>query len=315
MKRFLLGAVVVGVAVAVEVLWPGHALYHYGSYNVALAALVVVVPIWGRRYAGRANGVRARTAVLAVVLGTVATGIAGVANGLFAPDDRTYVGAPGEHVRVEGLGTLVFPLASQAAALPEVALERPLRPPLQVGTRARNAGSFILRATPRSAVYVEARDAAGDRLTITQPQGAVFLSPVLLMQHQQKIEGMDLPFDSFNIPAAHRIVRAIMFTPAQAALLARAATAPGEGAVLFVVDDESDRPVPHGIALSAGGRPVSVGGLVLRGTLASYPQVDVLAAPNLIAVAIGSLLIVAGLAGTLLSQEPRTKSPNSQLGT
>jgi hypothetical protein len=73
--------------------------------------------------------------------------------------------------------------------------------------------------------------------------------------------------------------------------------------------------VPHGIALSAGGRPVSVGGLVLRGTLASYPQVDVLAAPNLIAVAIGSLLIVAGLAGTLLSQEPRTKSPNSQLGT
>ncbi len=231
LKRFLFGAAVVAVAVAVEILSPGHALYHYGWYNVALAALVVVVLIW-RAAICRASRRRSRANCRA--RGRAGHGerpaFAGVANGLFAPDNRTYVGAPGERVRVEGLGALGFPLASQDAAIAARSRSSArCAPPLQVGARARNAGSFILRATPRSVVYVEARDAAGDRLTITQPQGAVFLSPVLLMQHQQKIEGMDLPFDSFNVPAAHRIVRAIMFTPAQAALLARAATAPGEG--------------------------------------------------------------------------------------
>ena len=108
-----------------------------------------------------------------------------------------------------------------------VTLERPFHAPVAVGARRHNAGSFMLRTLPRDVVYVEARDLHGSRLTVTQPQGAVFLSPVLLMQHRQTIAGMDLPFDSFNVPSAQRVVKAIMFTPAQAAALLHGPEPPG----------------------------------------------------------------------------------------
>ena len=114
------------------------------------------------------------------------------------------------------------------------------------------------------------------------------------MQHQQTIAGMDLPFDSFTVPAARRVVKAVMFTQGQAAMLLHGAASPGETAVLFAVDDQNDRPLPHAIALSAGGRPVRAGGLVLGGSVTSYPAVDVVAIPNIAVTALGVLLLVAG---------------------
>jgi hypothetical protein len=104
-----------------------------------------------------------------------------------------------------------------------------------------------------------------------------------------------LPFDSFNVPAAHRVVKAVLFTSAQAAMLLHGAGRPGESAVLFAVDDENDRPLPHAIALSAGGQTVSAGGLLLRGTVATYPSVEVVSAPNSVVTAMGTLLALAGL--------------------
>lgn len=113
------------------------------------------------------------------------------------------------------------------------------------------------------------------------------------MQHQQTIAGMDLPFDSFTVPAARRVVKAVMFTQGQAAMLLHGAASPGETAVLFAVDDQNDRPLPHAIALSAGGRPVRVGDLMLGGSVTSYPAVDVVAIPNIAVTALGVLLLVA----------------------
>jgi hypothetical protein len=305
LNRLLAAALVVVAGIAVEIAIPGWPAYHSGWYNVALCALVVVVILTGRAALKKARGVRGRLAVAAVIFGAAATGLAGVANGLFAPDDREVVGAPGERVRVEELGELVFPLTAYGAAAPvKVTLERPLHAPAEIGSRRHNTGNFILRTVPRSVVSVEVRDLHGDQLTVTQPNGTVFLSPVLLMAHRQTIAGLDLPFDSFNVPAARRVVKAILFTPAQAAVMLHDTAALGQPAVLFAVDDENDRPLPRGIALSAGSRPLRVDGLWLRANVTSYPEVEVVSTPNIAVVALGTMLAVGGLIA-LLADRPR----------
>lgn len=302
----LAAAAAVAAAVVAELVLPGRLVYHAGWYNVALAAFVVVAFAAARECYRRAQTARGRIAALAVVAGSAIAGFAGVTSGLFAPDNATYVGAPGQRVRVESLGTLVFPLASADNSEPGVVtLERPLRSTLSVGERRRDTGSFIVRTVERSVVYVEARDLRGNRLTVTQPSGSAFLSPVLLMQHRQTIAGLDVPFDSFSVPAMRRIVKAIAFTPAQAAMMLHGGAMPGESAVLFAVDDDKDRPLSNAIALSAGGRAVRTGGLLLRGSAASYPAVEVVAAPNLLAVIFGLLLLLGG-ALALLSDPRRS---------
>jgi hypothetical protein len=121
-----------------------------------------------------------------------------------------------------------------------------------------------------------------------------------MMQHRQTIAGMDLPFDSFNVPAARRVVKAVLFTPEQAAALSHGLGSTGDASVLFAVDDENDRPLPNAIALSAGGKPVTVGGLSLRAVVTQYPAVEVVAAPNVIATVLGGLLVAGGLLALLM---------------
>lgn len=297
MKAFSAAAIVVVAVVILEIALPGRAVYHAGWYNLLLIALVVITIVGGRRVL-RGAPLRARLAILAMVVGVAVCGFAGAANGLLAPDNQTIVGAPGERVRVDDLGgSLVFPLAAAASeSSPPVVLERPGHAPATMGSRPRNVGSFILRITPRDVVYVEARDLRGNHLTVTQPSGRVFLSPVLLMEQRQTIAGMDLPFDSFNVPAQARIVKAVLFSPAQAAMLLHGAAGVGQPAVLFAVDDENDRPLPHAIALATGDASVRVGGLLLRATVTTYPTVEVIASPALYVVMLGTLLVLAGLA-------------------
>jgi hypothetical protein len=292
---FVFAALVVVAAVAIQLVLPGQGVYHAGWYNVALCGTVIVTFIAGRRELRRAKAPRPRWAAIAMLFGTAIVGFAGVLSGLFAPDNQTFVGAPGERIRVESLGTLWFPLASIGATAPSVSLERPLHGTVEVGERPSDAGSFILRAVQRNVAWVEARDSRGNRLTVTQPTGAAFLSPVLLMEHRQTIAGMDLPFDSFNVPAARRVVKAVLFTPAQAATLAHGLGSSGNAAVLFAVDDEKERPLPNAIALSTGGKAVSVGNLSLRAVVAQYPAVEVVAAPNLVATVLGGLVVVGGI--------------------
>jgi hypothetical protein len=291
-------ALVVIAAVVVEIWLPGRPAYHAGWYNVALTALAIVIVVNARKQWKAARSSRLRLAIVAIAFGAAATAVAGVASGLFAPDDRDVVGAPGERVRVEEVGTLSFPLPDQDRGGPVmVTLDRPLHSPLEIGAQARNAGSFLLRALPRDVVDVEVRDLLGNRLTVTQPSGSVFLSPVLLMQARQTIAGMNLPFDSFNVPAARRVVKAILFTPAEAAVLSHDPGAVGQSAVLFAVDDENDRPLPHAIVLSTGGAAVRAGGLRLRADVTSYPEIEVIWVPNIAVVAIGTLLVLAGTVG------------------
>jgi len=283
----ILSVALVAVAV-VEVVLPGRDLYHAGWFNVGIAALGIVAIVSGRRAVTnrRTHGL----ATIATGAGAAVATIAVVANGLFAPDNRTVVGAPGQQVRLDDArGVLRFPLVQRQGSSEAVAFDGPM------------LRSFVFKNVDRTVVAVEARDPRGARLTVTQPNGAAFLSPVLLMQQRQTIAGMNLPFDSFAVPAAHRVVKAVLFTPQQAALL-RGTEGLEVPAVLFAVDDENDRPLPKAIVLSVNGQTVAAGGLLLRATVLDYPAVEVIAIPPPAVVALSALLAAGGMLWELASR-------------
>jgi hypothetical protein len=285
------------LGVAAELVAPGQAVYHTGWYNVLLAALLAALGLRMQRVLSLFDSGSARTGVALAAFGVAAIGFAGIVSGLLGPDAVTVVGAPGQRVAVTELGgTLDFPLREGAAS---VALVR--------GTRAdpiltrRYTLSFLLLVVPRDVVFVQASDAHDRHLTITQPTGAAFLSPVLLMQQRQTIAGFDLPYDEFGVPAAHRIVHAVLFSAAQAAQL-HGMTGPPAPAVLFDAEDETGASIPNGIGIARDGQSVTVAGLRLQPKVFSYPAVEVVSIPNLAAVTLGLLALVAGF---VLGYRPR----------
>lgn len=310
---FVASALIVVAAVLAELAFPGRDVYHAGWFNLTLLAIACACALTARRQIARAEGVRARAAILAVACGAAVAALAGAASGLLAPDNRTVVAAPGARVPLDDFGgVLDFPTVasdagSGAAFAGAVVLERSGRGPLTVGERGRNAGSFVLRTVARQVVYVEARDLRGGRLTITQPSGSSFLSPVLLMQQRQSIAGFDLPFDSFAVPAAHRDVKAVLFDAQQAATLRPMAGIAPAPAVLFAVDDQNDRPLPHSIELARDGSTVAVGGLLLHAAVLAYPAVEIVAAPALPAVVAGAVLVLGGLAVRQMERRPKSR--------
>ena len=235
------------IGVAAQILVPDRAMFHAGWYSVGLAVLASWAVIVTRRQPLIAFGI----AVLA---------FAGVASGLLGPDPRTVIGAPGASVRVdEAGGTLLFPLAQGDA--PTVTLERgsSTKP---IGAR-RFTATALLRSVPRSVVAVQAFDRRGAHLTITQPTGSAFLSPVLLMGTTQNINGLDLPYDTFAVPAAHRIVRAVLFSQAQAASMPALAGAHAP-VVLFDLEDDSGVSIPDLMVVAAGFFAILIGELLTQ---------------------------------------------------
>ncbi len=164
MNVFCTAALTVAAAVIVEIALAGQPVYHAGWYNVVLGALVVVAIVAARRQFLRAPGVRERFAILAIAAGAGIAGLAGVASGLFAPDNQTFIGAPGQRISVEALGVLTFPLAStDAPASGSVTLERALHAPMELRE---------VEATPEISFCVRYREASSMwRLAISE--GAV----------------------------------------------------------------------------------------------------------------------------------------------
>jgi hypothetical protein len=268
--------VLVVLGVVVEIVVPDRAVYHAGWYNVAIAAFAV----WAI--------VSARRAPL-IAFGVGAIAFAGIASGLLGPDTRTVIGAPDTSVRVdEAGGTLAFPAAQGD---PTVRLQR--------GASAQPIGAWrytataLLRSVPRTVVAVDVSDARGAHLTITQPTGSAFLSPVLLMQNTQSIAGLDLPYDIFAVPAVHRIVKAVLFSAGQAASLPALAAA-HSAVVLFDLEDDTGASIPRGIDVAPDGRSITLGGLRLRPRVLEYPAVEVTSIPDLAVVGAGLLAIFIG---------------------
>ncbi|MGB6061432.1 MAG: hypothetical protein WBG27_07015 [Candidatus Aquilonibacter sp.] len=265
MRSSALLAAFVVLAVVLEVVLPGRAVYHAGWYNVALAALAV----WAI--------VRTRSTPL-IAFGVGAIALAGIASGLLGPDTRTVIGAPGTSVRAdEAGGTLVFP---------------PLH--AQPIGAWRYTATASLRRVPRTVIAIEAFDQRGAHLTITQPTGSAFLSPVLLMENTQTIAGFALPYDTFAVPAEHRIVKAVLFSAAQAASIPALSTIHGP-VVLFDLEDETGASIPHGIGVAPDDQAVLLGGLRLRASVLSYPAIEVVSIPDLAVVAAGLLAIFIGV--------------------
>lgn len=279
MRAILTACVLVAAAVLVQDVLPGRTLYHAGWFNVLLAALVIYAALRLRKTPGAAPE---RTGLSIAVFGTAVIAFAGIASGLLGPDTQTFIGAPGTSMRVPNLGfPLEFPVVTEGAA-----------PPLP---GRRYSGSFILQGVSRPVVYVSASDTNGNHLTVTQPSGSAFLSPVLLMQTSTRIAGMTVPFDTFAVPAAFRNVKAVLFTKQQAAQLRTHQLTAGKAAVLFAVSGPNERIIPGGISIVADGDRKAIGGLLLGARVIDYPAIEVASAPNVIALVLGLAILALGV--------------------
>lgn len=288
MRTFATVTAAVAAAVLVQFALPDRPVYHAGWYNVAIVAAIALA-LSRANHLMKASEARGRIAVAAAAFGCAAVGIAGVASGLLGPDTQTIVGAPGSSARVDAIGrTLDFPSLNDAHSV-----------------RTRVAGaSLLLRPVLHPVVEIEAYDVRGGRLTITQPSGTAFLSPVLLMQSRQTIAGLNVPVDAFSVPAIHRSVRAVLFSAQEAAQLRAAQGQPGP-AVLFDVEDEAGRSLPHGLVLARDGQTATAAGLRLRPQVAQFPEFEAIAIPNVFAVGLG---IAAILIGAALLLRPTNRS-------
>ncbi len=285
----------------VELLLPGKDLYHYGWFNVLLAALVVVALVPLPRTLRAIQSSRARLGFTLAIAAGVIAGFATIASGLLGPDTQLLVAAPGASVRVDALGgSVVFPIASSGDPSPsDVLLVRGGRQQPIHGRRY--AGPSLLESVPRPVVSIDVSDLRGGHLTITQPTGNTFLSPVLLMQQQQTIAGMTVPFDSFAVPAAHRVVKAVLFSAEQAARMPSLGLA--EPAVLFDVENENEVEVKNGIGVARSGDRVTLGGIELQPHLFDYPAVRVVSVPD---IRIVIAAIVLALASVIFTRVPRS---------
>jgi len=290
----------IGMVVAQDA-YPGAAVYHAGWYN-AFAIASFVFAAWQLRSLQKTRAQRFPT-LLVATFGAAIVVFSGVASGLMGPDTHTVVGAPGASVRDDDVdGTFVFPLSGNT-----ITLDRG-RSTVTVSSRRRYSGGFIFWQEPRTVVHIDAADARGGHLTVTQPTNASFLSPVLLMQQQTTIDGMNVRFDSFSVPAVQRNVKAVLFTEQQAAQLHTDPPIIGEPAVLFAVADNADRVQPGGIGIAAPDVQKQVGGLRLTATILQYPAIVVASAPYWPILLLGLLLCVAGALQTAARTPSRSKT-------
>ena len=284
--------------VVIQDIFPGQPWYHQGAYALTLAALISWQWWMVRRYWKYAL----------VVTGATIIGAAGLASSLLSPDPRTIVGGPGESVPItEPAGVLQFPVSRPPLA---PILQRPGRSGVAVGLHGRTyLAASILWTQPRTSAYLEVSDAHGARLTITQPTNTSFLSPVLLFRNTASIGGQILPVDSFAVPAAHRSVKAVLFTAAGLARMEKRGSEASPG-ILFAVEDERGQLIPGAIGLARDGEAIQKGGLILRPSIQAFPDVVITSAPYLPAVILGLFLTGIGV----FKSRSRSRSGNPGSG-
>ena len=276
--RFWLPLLAAVLMVFAQVAFPGASLYHTGWYNVLDLLLFVLA-------------VAQRSRNLIAAFGAAVIVLAGVSAGLMGAQTQSIAGTPGATVYgPDAGGSLHFPLRGTRVAFARGSSN------VVIADARRYSGAYVFWQTPREVVSVVAQDRRGNPLTVTQPSNDSFLSPVLLMQQQTTIAGMNVHFDTFSVPAMQRDVRAVLFSSAQAAQLHTAAPLRGP-AVLFDVAP-SNRAGSEGIGIVPSGGSAEIGGLILGARVLRYPAITIASAPYLPALAIG-ILVLIGSALTL----------------
>ncbi|HEX3463471.1 MAG TPA: hypothetical protein VHS78_05410 [Candidatus Elarobacter sp.] len=292
-------ALVIALVVAQDV-YPQTPLYHTWQYALALAIGLAVVLAYANGARRGQDGVAGKRLLLACA-GAVVVAVAGLASGLLGPDTANVIGTPGTVTPVPALGAAAFFAPVDAGALARgdagVTLRRRNAAEIALSPGARRIlGESLVELEPRPAAYVEAFDARGAHLTITQPVGTAFLSPVLLFRDRQRIGAFDVPFDTFATPARHRVLRALYFTPEQLRQFAHGGSAvdASQPAVIVTAADDTGRQL--GITIAASGRTIEIAGVRLRVTLGTYPALTIASAPVTWALIAGIVLFVAGIA-------------------
>jgi hypothetical protein len=147
------------------------------------------------------------------------------------------------------------------------------------------AGILALTTLTWPIARVRARDAAGRPVTTTQPNGAAFLSPYLTFP---TIDNDGREVDYFNVPPLHRDV-GVKYYPG---LPERGIDVPF---LALEIREMNGAKLYDGVAVD--GKPVAKAGVVLDFALGTYPLVIMTSAPPLWLFALGTTLVLAGVAG------------------
>jgi peptide/nickel transport system substrate-binding protein len=294
---FAAGAAAIALVVA-QIAAPAWSFTHSEPYALALGVAVWVLVAYAARAARGADGPRGRWLALAAA-GAALIAVTGLAAGLLGPDAQTLARAPGVVEPLPDLGAAaVFPLVDAdgiARGDARVLVRRRGHSEVDIAPHGRTLlGTAVLVAEPHLAAYVEAYDAKGRRLTITQPTNQAFLSPVLQFGKSVTIGTATLPAEDFAVPARHRQVAAV-YIDAKSAAAMQARRLGDRSVVLFSVRDDAGHVLPQGIGFAPSGGEAQAGDLRLRVTIGSYPQLLVGSAPLPVALWLGGAAIVLGL--------------------
>ena len=152
----------------------------------------------------------------------------------------------------------------------------------------------LISAEPHLVATIEAWGMGGDRLTITQPLGSRFLSPMLTFPSTMEVAGFPLASDLFAIPARGRTVRAFLVTSTLMRDSRIARMSGGRAGVLWVVEDRGGRGLAHGIGFAADGSPTRLADVVLMPHLGLFPALRVASVPEPLPMIIGLTAYVMG---------------------
>ena len=301
----IIAALLACALVVAQFFFAGAALFHTWQYAFALAILAWIVIANVAREMRDAEGKGARLTALALV-GALIVIADGMASGLLGPDTERVTRAPGSIAPLPGLGAAFFAgvdpqgIANGNAG---VVLRRSDRSqvPITPGSR-KFLGALMLYTEPVPAAYVEAFDISGNHLTVTQPNGGSFLSPVLLFRERQMIAGKVHPVDGFNVPAVKRSLKVVYLNADDVLLLHVPLSGTPRPAMLYDVFDESGN---HSLAIgvAASGDETTLAGVRLRATLGRYPELVIVSVPEPFVLLTGFVIFAFGLAASSLAKK------------
>ncbi len=162
---------------------------------------------------------------------------------------------------------------------------------------AIRAGPFVFTAVRWPIARVRASDMRARPATVTQPNGAAFLSPFLTFP---EIDTDGRPVDYFSVPPLHRDVGVKFFN----GLPSRGITVPF---LVLQIREENGATLYDGVAVDR--RPIASSGLRLEFALGTYPSVIATGAAPIWLCALGIALVVGGFVGYALSLPTKMKRP------
>ncbi len=283
-------ATIAALIAAAEMVSPFQPLLHVWWFALAVA-LCGAALLW---YAAAALlGRRAGPAALAALGGAVLA--ACVASAAFVQGQPQRVpAAPGQVYRPPHGGStrLAFPDVPAATLAGTQPWPGRVTVSDAFGTRDAAAGEvvrsgeFVFKVDTGPVAHVDASDPKGRPVTITQPDGAAFLSQYLTFTG---LDG-DKPEDYFALPALHRTVQ-VDFWPG---LPSRGIDVPF---VVLRIAEENGGALYEGVAVS--GRPLRKAGVGLTFVLGTYPVVTASSAPPLVPFWAATAMVAAGLVGSI----------------